>query len=508
MVLAGLLLWPFLNLNHTFFFEEKFDVIAFYEVYAWLLGSSLILSLAVFLSTSRSFLIKFNFFFGFFWLIFFSYPIVISIVQFAGGWWNPYYLIAWSAGFVLAMAGFWLIGRRIDILPVISALTSAIILMAGIQLFLDTQDAERAALMENIAESTKVSQNKIDPNTDKLVSEYSEYRVTDRRNIYFLLPDGYPRTDVLAMANIMDNGAFEKRLEEFGFVVATKSTANTAFTEKTVSSTFSMRTLFNSTTNEFIPRRKDALFFHAQYGGWSAVHQLLAQSGYKIFYAGINEKGKVLKCDGKCLPLALSKSRNERETRIGILKMTPLYGVLDQWFNSAKADLLHHAWRQKFDLTSEQLKSLNAQSPFFVYLHIMTTHKPLLFDENCDYIKSPNNTQSMPRMFGKGIFEPFLAGAVKCVNKTFEAQVKRILKVDPEAVIILQSDHGMRRKEPNILPTKYASLNSFGNFTALRLPQRCRRTIPNDLKNVDTFPVILSCLGNMAILGEAARKAY
>ncbi len=505
VVLIGALLWPFLYGNRIYLFENGFSAAALYSVFGALLGISLFISFVVWGVMKPPFLVRFNVYFGLFWLSFFSYPMAVAIVQFTGGWWTPYYLIGWVTGSVIVFAATWQLYRRVDILPIFSIVVTAIIFTGGVQLALETmtRDSDWFSHKEKL---TIRKAGQLDINQDRLVTRFSEYRVTDRRNIYFFMPDGYPRTDALAIANVMDNRPFEETLEGLGFVVPPKSMANTAYTEKSVSSVFSMRNLFDADA-KFLPKHTDSLIFNIDNGGWSVVHQLLKQSGYDIFVAGKNDKGNIVKCDGACPIVDPKEKWAQRKTRLGVLRMTPIFAVLERWFFGITTDLLQYQWRQEFDLSDGQINTMNSESPFLLFMHTMMTHEPFLFDENCNYLFNPDITQEMPPMMGKGAFEPFQAGVVKCANKSFEAQVKRILAVDPNAVIIMQSDHGMRRKEPGIFPKELNDLNWLGNFTALRMPRRCRGEIPDNFFNFDTFPVVLSCLGNMKVPTEAAMQA-
>ena len=54
----------------------------------------------------------------------------------------------------------------------------------------------------------------------------------------------------------------------------------------------------------------------------------------------------------------------------------------------------HHA--NLIDQKDEKFESLfnvvneNTNSPKFVFFHLMNTHEPFVFDENCEYLKNPS----------------------------------------------------------------------------------------------------------------------
>ncbi len=99
-------------------------------------------------------------------------------------------------------------------------------------------------------------------------------------------------------------------------------------------------------------------------------------------------------------------------------------------------------------------------------------------------------------------------GFLQCGNKKVLEVVRYIVKNDPDAIIILQSDHGsyFRRRpipgERRLTVRKGerwyidALEESFGTLNAWRLPEGCREWLSPDLSPINTFRLVFGCLTN------------
>ncbi len=486
-VLLGLLYAPFLYVQNQLSAGPDLDRPFLYMVFLGLLVLFLILSRIVYKIAGLAQATRLNVYLGVFALTFFTYPVAVEIVQFVGGWWNIYYMIGWFLGAIAALVGVWICFRYLNFLPVAAVLTGAVLLLSGLQ---EIPDQPANQVLRQAPDRGAVE-------TDKLLLNLSDYRVTDRRNIYYLLPDTFPRTDFLSKMQIIDNLPFEKELEASGFVISPFSTSNFHKTGYSLRSTFAMRVL-NTPDLEPIAEQAGALLYDYQFNGWSTTHELLKRSGYTIFNAaGIQAEGFV-ECGDTCPALSYSQiNRSWIRTMMALVQLTPLEGVLRQWFQTLGYGFLKSTWRQTFNMGDDDLDTMIRQKPFFLFLHAFTPHPPFLFDATCNY-----RSGIIKRLGKKSLLKNFkneLADEIRCARRYIKIQIARILAKDPTAVIILQSDHGLRIRNPDDVPEDLKYLNYFGNLSALRLPEHCRNSVPKNLSNANTFSLVLSCLGNRDI---------
>ncbi len=434
---------------------------------------------------------RFNIYLGVFCLIFFSYPLATRIVQLTGGWWDVYYLSGWLFGATTALLGTWFTFRYLNIDKVATITAAAIVIVAGLQWGLDADGEKKTNV---ILPPRAPEQGNL--NTDRIVSDYADYRVSDPVNIYYLLPDTFPRTDFLLDMDIVDNRGFEQELENLGFVVPPKSTTNFHSTVYSVRSTFAMRVLNNPDLTP-TAEHEGALLFDFVYNGWSATHELLRRSGYTIFNAAGRQRTGFTKCEGYCPPENIRPLVTRNKTLSEILKFTPLHSVAIRWFETYFKGFLGSIWRETFNISDADVDLMLRESPFFLFVHAFTPHPPFLYDAKCNY-RSGKSFQFGERIELK-VYKTELAEDIRCANHFIKSQVKRISAKDPNAVIIVQSDHGLRILNSNDVPENLQYVNWYGNFSALRLPKRCRNRVPENLSNVNTFPLVLSCLGNREI---------
>ena len=150
-----------------------------------------------------------------------------------------------------------------------------------------------------------------------------------------------------------------------------------------------MRILNEQDYSPLKPEHAGALLFDYVNNGWSATHELLKRSGYTIFNAaGRQEKGFV-KCDGYCPPVSIKPSVARNKTLMEIISMTPLFGALNHWFATFSYGQFSGIWRETFNISVDDIKLMQREAPFFLFLHAFTPHPPFLFDAECNYRFGP-----------------------------------------------------------------------------------------------------------------------
>jgi hypothetical protein len=300
----------------------------------------------------------------------------------------------------------------------------------------------------------------------------------DRPNIWYFVADGHAGADVLRERGGYDPTPFFEALGEDGFVVAERSRSNYPFTHLSIASALDMEYVYRGV------EEPDSAPFFARLQGENRVVETLRSNGYGYvhaypgFWNGSACGGDEDVCLGDRGPLS--------ETEWALASMTPLLEVVEADRKSA-ASLANN--NDPARVVPAVLASAPA-SPYFAFVHLLNPHPPFLYDAECQERDTPLKLSA----WGDG---PEYGEATECLHRRFEDAIDEILAVDPDAVIILQGDHGPRfdvdyREEGGDLLEEDLY---FSILTAVRLPQSCPEVaVPQDLSPVNTFRLVFACL--------------
>ena len=237
-------------------------------------------------------------------------------------------------------------------------------------------------------------------------------------DIYYIIPDSYPRADVLLETFGLDNTPFLDALRERGFHVVEDGYSNYPKTQMSLASSMNLDYLdperLQAEWNEALPD------FVAQI--WdNKVMDFLAGYGYEFptFSSGVAateiDGGRFVKPDTFLLT----------ELQQVYIGMTPLRSPVERLARSGEAD------RVLFVL-DELGKIRRGDRPMFVFAHMMAPHMPHTFD-----------AEGNPRAEVPPYIEGFRDATI-CLNERFLLMADRILARQPNSVIIIQGDHGCR----------------------------------------------------------------
>lgn len=237
-------------------------------------------------------------------------------------------------------------------------------------------------------------------------------------DIYYIIPDSYPRADVLRETFGHDNTPFLDALKERGFHVVEDAHSNYPKTQMSLASSMNLDYLdpgrLKAQWNEALPD------FVAQI--WdNKVMDFLAGYGYEFptFSSGVAateiNAGRFVKPDTFLLT----------ELQQVYLAMTPLRSPVERMSRSNEAN------RVLFVLDGLG-KVRRGDKPMFVFAHMMAPHMPHNFDA-----EGKARTETPP------YYEGF-RDSVVCINERFLTMIDRIRARQPNSVIIIQGDHGCR----------------------------------------------------------------
>lgn len=278
-------------------------------------------------------------------------------------------------------------------------------------------------------------------------------------DIIVLLVDAYPRSDSLAEQFGMDNSGFEAALTDRGFHVAPRSRSNYTATWASLSSMFYGRYVHEIPNLSPPPSEPAEHYRRVMLAlGKAPVLDGLRRKGYEIVtIPSAFESAELTSADRILTPpewTSFELSLVQRSLA-GQLAFRLAPGVV---FDQHRARV-----ESTLQLVGDEV-ARTSDMPRFVFAHLLAPHAPVAFRADGSPAEPP---ACFPGCSIYGItsaadWEGF-AGQVAHVNELVVGVLDRIIGDDPEALIIVMSDHGSPR-------TGEAPANAFRNFFAARAP--------------------------------------
>jgi hypothetical protein len=302
----------------------------------------------------------------------------------------------------------------------------------------------------------------------------------ERPNVYWFILDEHARSDQVRRWTRYDNTWFDQALEDRGFSVSTSSRSAYLHTHLSIPSTLEM-------TYPFTPGHD----YRGEYDlgsrfltGDNAVVDTFEANGYEVVYAPAGT-AEWAACDDAvrtCIdpvggPLAFP------ESRLNLARSTPI--------GSLALPIAHNDFASVLDGVDE----LPDDQPRFVMAHVMSPHGPFRYDADCGYRGEWIEGYHLSGDERAAAY----ANDVRCIDEAFVDATDRIVASDPDAVIIVQSDHGSRLSFDWLSTTFESSTPSslnerFSVVNAIRLPAACRGDSIEGEALVNTFRVVFACL--------------
>ena len=323
----------------------------------------------------------------------------------------------------------------------------------------------------------------------------------EKPDIYYIVLDGYARSDVLQALYGYDNSNFISYLQNKGFVVPNNIHSNYPKTSLSIPSTLNMNYI-----QELTPGLEESHF-------WWLMSPLIDHSQVRTMLDDLGYESVSLATDWTITnnkttdlyyqPASVQISEFEKH----ILYNTPLSLTLPSIDRIAYLPTSNAGHREMVLYNFETLPQIARLSgPQFIFAHIISPHPPFVFDKNGNNINS-----NKPFSFNDGegfrngskayisvterneIYRTGYIGPVEFINKELKSVIDAILKnSDTPPIIILQADHGSGLYADFSSSENTCMYERFSPFAAYYLPDIDPNIISDDLTSVNLFRIIFN----------------
>jgi hypothetical protein len=334
--------------------------------------------------------------------------------------------------------------------------------------------------------------------SDTRQSRPAAVKIENPRNVYFIVPDSYPRSDVLRNVYGYDNSRFVDALRTRGFKVAERSYANyyTTF--------LSMSSMFNMAYHDRIVRPEGlAANFLERLGAYgysekrneivtignSAFLNTLKSYGYAYFFAG------VFHCD-ESMDFCLARSWIFIPDNLSRLTPFELVRSFVRWHFNWNISIPNLFGTPLYLELPEiiELRPGPEHAPIYFYIHLMMPHAPYRYHADCSEIRE---TVFIRDAFVEDAI-PYFNGQVECLNSQIIGAVDTILADDPTADIVIQADTGTILLDSFHTPTadwtEAQFEETYAVFSAVKLDKPCMNNVPDAYTSVNLTRIVLSCV--------------
>lgn len=320
--------------------------------------------------------------------------------------------------------------------------------------------------------------------------ESSEAEIAGERlqSIYLVMLDGYPRADTLASEYGIDNGQFLAALAHRQFSVASESRSNYSKTQLTLTTMLHARYAddighLREPTGDYAEELRQV---SASINGPSAVMDVLTTHGYWTVSVPPSFGEVALLRAHQVIESPAMTQFEEQLVRTSILG--PALSVIRPTFTMEQ----HRAAVEGNLAAFEQIADTELKRPMFAYVHVLSPHTPFVFGANGSL---PPPAPCYPGCglwdaaieqlgYTKAEYAMRLEEQLGWLNARLLEAIDDVISDDPNAVIILMSDHGSRAERSN--PAEY-----FRNFVAARTPHHAS-LFPDDIHTVNVLSATMN----------------
>lgn len=267
-------------------------------------------------------------------------------------------------------------------------------------------------------------------------------------NVYVLLLDGYPRADTLAETFGIDNTPFLRSLESMGFSVSPEARSNYTNTWLTLASALNGRYVEDLLDERSVPGAEatQIRWLHSLIDHADAVRPL-RDAGYSI--------RTVASPFGSTTLTSADAVVNEGRLtgfEVALISTSPWTALFGEQVGGALLEAHRDTTVTALEHLSDLAEGVDA-APQFVFTHVESPHPPFALQ----WGNGPADVQDCfpvlcslwaPATEQLGIsfdeYRALLARELTVLNGLVIQAVQRVVNADPEAVVVVFSDHGIR----------------------------------------------------------------
>ena len=317
-------------------------------------------------------------------------------------------------------------------------------------------------------------------------------RTTQLPDIYFIVLDGYARSDVLKEFYDYDNDDFLGYLRERGFLVVDNSFSNYSVTAMSLAATLNV---------DYLDRFFDVT--KTRNGNSRGIRELMRRNRLFDFlrrhgYSIVSFPTVAYNADIPTSDVYLSRWWHATSFEMALTDRTPIpwlfrkcgWAMVQDWHRAMILDTLDNLPRVP-----------RLDGPKFVYAHILAPHPPFLFGPRGEAL-NPNHRYDMwldggdigeKLGGGRQLYVDLYRGQVEFLGRRIKSIIGEILAgADTPPIIVLQSDHGPVYSPWIPERTDRAAGIRLGILNALYLPGMETARLSDTLTPVNTFRVILN----------------
>ena len=302
---------------------------------------------------------------------------------------------------------------------------------------------------------------------------YQTLQFTTKPNIYYLVPDAYPNREGLNTIYHYNNSQFYEQLSSLDFSIYHEAYSNYVSTIASIMGTFGMEHHYYNKSignNEMLGARE-------LIGGKNnPLTQILTNNGYVIHYIHQTDYLHKMGCFvDECSPSVGVHDLVDFLVPVRVKKKLGL--TMDQSIKSFEQRMLAGIDR-----------IAQSQEPHFVYAHVMVPGHSKRKDQTVDSLND---------------FRKTFITKTQDSNQTLLTLIERIMKKDPQAMIIINSDHGgfglgWYGIAPNAvfegLAKRVTALDHVGVLLAIRWPNDISKPSEPITTNINLFRHIFASL--------------
>jgi hypothetical protein len=303
-----------------------------------------------------------------------------------------------------------------------------------------------------------------------------------RSNVYSLVLDTYSRADYFLKIFNINNNPFLDALRARQFQVGARSMSNYPWTSLSMSSSLSM----DYTTVGGPSQPYDSLKMAEVINGFNPVVRQFSRDGYDYVLFSSGRYETTISCSG-LENVCLQCDGTLTESDILLLEKTPIAHLVRKFAVPLYMDF---AGKCRISDLQKKLSVLKGKR-FFLLSHHMALHDPQNVNSNCEKLDTP-----IPQNWLHEDHADLVRMQLECLNKEVLALVDHIVRVDPQAFILLTGDHGFWPQTDSEITESAEREMRHAVFTAMRLPAACRDSFKDDITPINHYRVIFGCLNN------------